>query len=585
MLARENFIKILKENSFSDDTILKLYQLINFRSWKPTHIKLSNPDIKSIKPLVDEYYTDKSIRKSTLVQTIKKAMKSIPEIKSLISVNSDVSYYTEFIIFGCSASSDIDVACLVRKCDQSNGETKPLADSEIIRLKSELSDIGYDVSRGVDVSEIFIDSYSNVIAISKGSKEIQNMIFTTYNLHKQRYECPVNSMIDVEPFDKVRGLSKFLLDNLHDLTNPLTYSKKEVSSIRKQTYLGGSNTIIEFAKEISKYVDFSILGSNTTNCNVMSILKSLVMKYIQTILLMEGEYSYSKADLASKISKYIPDSKEHAMYFLFRGHEGTFNENFIIQLHSKFIKIVDELSFTPIISSIDASSIVNPTNLDNAIFNEFINSPVHPTKQFEKLWSDVYTDGGLNSIFISQASDPNDFFSIKNAKNEFLINLEDRHRFMFVNPRSIEWLNLLTLYRCGTNSKIISDSIESKYNLIRGSVGEIIVTEYLDLKLLGLSDMKKFTIGMIVENISHGSRGCCPDLILASGDEIIPVEIKCLKTLARNKDYHRGISLAKRQCEGTIELIGLKYSHLINRYLIIIMGWSEYKIEHIFFNK
>ena len=584
MLERENFVKKLKEDFFTQDAMLKLYQLINFKSWKPEHIKISNPDIQLIKSLVKEYYTDQSMKKSTFIQSVKKAIKSIPEIKSVVSENSDGSYYTKFIVFGCNASSDIDVACIVRKCDQSNGVTKPLADSEITRLKTELSDIGYDVSRGVDISEIFIDFFGNVTAISKGSKEIQNMIYATYDLHKQKYKCPVSSIIDVEPFDKIRGLSKFLLDNLHDLINPQNYSKKEISSIRKQIYLGGSTKIIEFAKEVTKYVDFKILGFDVTNYNIMSILKSLVMKYIQTILLVDEEYSYAKADLAIKISKYIPESTEYAMYFLFRGREGIFNKNFIVQLHNKFVQIIDEISFIPIISSIDISRVVNPTKLNDIIFNQFIKSPINPTKEFEKLWSDIYSDSGLNSIFVFQASNSNDFFAIKNDKGEHLIRPEDRNRFLFVNPRSIDWINLLSIYRCGTNLKIISDSIESKYNLIRGSIGEAIVTEYLDLKLLGLSEMKKFTIGMIVQNILPGSKGCCPDLILASDKEIIPVEIKCLKSLVKNKDYYRGISLAKRQCEGTVELFGPKYSHLINRYLIIIAGWTEHKIEHIFFD-
>lgn len=584
MGERQQFLRNLKEDSFSQDCILKLYQLINFKSWKREQVKISDLDDKSIKLIVNEYYTEQSMTKSILVQTIKKAIKMIPEIKSIILVNSEHSFYTEFLIFGCNSSSDIDVGCIVRKCDHLNGMTKPLADSEILRLQSDLTTLGYDITRGVDISEIFIDSFGNVTAVSKGTKEIQNMIYATHHLHAQKYPCPIKSMIDVEPFDKIRGLSKFFLDNLNELANPLVYSKKEISAIKKEIYFGGSVKIIEFAKEIKKYVDFSILGYDIENHNLMSILKSVVMKYIQTILLIEGECSYLKADLATKISKYIPDSAEHALYFLFRGRKGIFNDGFILQLHNRFVKIIDETAFIPIITSIDIGSITNPTDLTDDIFDQFIKSPIHPTTEFEKVWSDTYSDNGLNSLFVSQVSDSNDLFGITNAKDEYIIRPEDRDRFLFVNPKSIEWMNLLSIYRCGTNSKNILDSIESKYNLIRGNIGEIIVVEYLDLELLGLSHMKKITIGMIVQNIVPGSRACCPDLILASDNEIIPVEIKCLKNLVKNRDYYRGISLAKRQCVSAIELFGPKYSYLINRYLIIIVGWNELKIEHIFFN-
>lgn len=586
---KESFLQALKSDSYPSDIFVKLYNLINFRSWKSSHIRILNPTISIVYPVVKQYYSylSESENKSLLIQTIRMSIKNIPEIIPIITTSQDNSFYTQFVIFGCETSTDIDIACIVRDSDHSNGETKPIAKSEMERLYSELGELGYDITRGVDISEIVVNAFGNVIAISKGSKEIQNMIYKTYHLHKQKYPCPVNALIDVEPVDKIRGLSKFILDNLYDLVDNLVYSKKEISSIRKQVYMGGGNQIIEFGKEIGKYVRLSNLGSDLSNSNLAPILKSLVMKYIQLILLVEGEYAYSKINLASEIAKYIPDSTEFAKYFLFRGREGIYDCTFLPQLHQHFVRIVQELCFIPIISNLDIEVIENITNLDDRIFNQFIKSPISPTKDFEKLWVESYNDSGINSLFVTQSSNPGELFDIKNADGDYIIEVEDRERFLFLDPKSVEWLHLLTLYRAGTNTKIISDSMESKYNLIRGSIGELIVSEYLDLKLLGLQPMIKLTIGLIVENIIPGSRACCPDLILVSGsgDEIIPVEIKCLKSLTKNKDYYRGISLAKRQCIGTIELIGSKYSHLINRYLIIIVGWSEYKIEHIFFNK
>lgn len=585
----DSFIRAIESNLFSSATLIKLYYLINFKFWKPEHIKNLNPDIKIVVPLIKEYFIDlsKSKTKPLIIQTIKKAIRTIPEINSIILTSSEYSFYTGFLIFGCNTSTDIDVACIVRDSDHSFGVAKSLAKSEVDRLQSELVEMGYDISRGTDISEIAIDKLGSVIAISKGSKEIQNMILKTYHLHKQKYPCPIHSLIEVEPFDKIRGLSKFILDNLYDLIDTSIYSKKEISSIRKQTYLSGSNQIIDFAKKITKYIELSKLGSDITisTPNMLSILKSLVMKYIQLILLVEEEYSYSKMELAMHISKYIPDSTEYAKYFLFRGREGIFNKDFIPQLHNHFVRIVNNFLISPIVSNIVLTNIRNVTNLDDRIFNQFIKSPINHTEEFEELWNKLYGNSGLNSLFVSPASKPDELFNIKDKMENYIIGLEDHKRFIFADPRSVQWLNLLSIYSCGTNSKIISDSMESKYNLIRGSIGELIISEHLDFKLLGLPVMTKITIGLIVEHIDNGSRGCCPDLILASGDEIIPVEIKCLKSLTKNRDYYRGISLAKRQCEGTIEIIGQKYSHLINRYLLIILGFSEYKVEHIFFNK
>ena len=586
---KESFLQALESDSYPSDIFIKLYNLINFKSWKSVHVRILNLDISIVYQVVKEYfsYLSKSENKSLLIQTIKMSIKNIPEIIPIISTNQDNSFYTEFVIFGCEYSTDIDVACIVRDLDHSNGEAKPIAKSELERLYCELGDLGYDISRGVDISEIAIGPGGNVIAISKGSKEIQNMIYKTYHLHKQKYSCPVNTLIDVEQFDKIRGLSKFILDNLYDLVDNSIYSKKEISSIRKQVYMGGADKIIEFGKEITKYVQLSNLGSDLSKENVLSVLKSLVMKYIQLILLEDGVYAYSKIELAIKIAAYIPDSTESAKYFLFRGRKGIYDYRFLSQLHQYFVRIVLESCFIPIVSNIDIGVIENITNLDDRIFNQFLKSPISPTTDFEELWVELYNNSGINSLFVTPGSNPDELFNIKNVDSESIIKVEDRERFLFVEPRSSQWLDLLTIYRCGSNTKIISDSMESKYNLIRGSIGELIVSEYLDFKLLGLQPMIKLTIGLIVENIKPGSKACCPDLILVSdsGDEIIPVEIKCLKTLTKNKDYYRGINLAKKQCIGTIELFGRKYSHLINRYLIIIVGWSEYKIEHIFFNK
>ena len=134
---KESFLQAVESDSYTSDIFIKLYNLINFKSWKSSHVRILNPDISIVYPVVKEYfsYLSKSENKSLLIQTIKLSIKNIPEINSIISTGQDYSFYTEFIIFGCETSTDIDVACLVRDSDHSNGETKPIEKSELERLQ------------------------------------------------------------------------------------------------------------------------------------------------------------------------------------------------------------------------------------------------------------------------------------------------------------------------------------------------------------------------------------------------------------------------------------------------------------------
>jgi hypothetical protein len=80
----------------------------------------------------------------------------------------------------------------------------------------------------------------------------------------------------------------------------------------------------------------------------------------------------------------------------------------------------------------------------------------------------------------------------------------------------------------------------------------------------------KIIVGLIVEEMSKGSTGIAPDLLLLEDKTLIPVEIKCLHNKFNDDhDFRRGIKLAKSQLKTTLDIIGGK------KGIIAIMNISK----------
>lgn len=483
------------------------------------------------------------------------------------------SKYISFVIFGCPYSTDIDVACIVN--NYNNCHPMPLLKTEYLRMINELTEIGYDIDKLViDINYIVIEN-KNVIAMSKGGNEIQNMILSTYDLHKQKYECPDLNYVAVSKFEKIRCISKYMLDNMEYISNK--YDK----NIKIELYNEGTVSIIKHSKKLLDYLSFNILDLKWKD-----VIKSLVMKYIQLILMTDNIYEYTKLELAKKISLYYddPNLEKYAKWYLFRGsiEDSVFSEMFLTLLHNKYVEIVNEYlnEIKPTHDSIDKSEIISKITKFPFVL-EFVNSPHSVTADFIEKWKTYeYDNMSLNEMFIIKSGDDicrNDILKILEEKN--------KNKFIWIDQRSSEWLYYLTYYVCGKNSKIIIDTIEAKYNLIRGSLTEHIINELYDFnKIPGLEKFKKCNVGLIVENKEiKGSRGCSPDMLLYSDDEIIPVEIKCLTSNIKNHDYFRGLELAKRQCNNVKDILN---DVSVKRNLILLTYWTNDKLMiEYFLNK
>ena len=78
-------------------------------------------------------------------------------------------------------------------------------------------------------------------------------------------------------------------------------------------------------------------------------------------------------------------------------------------------------------------------------------------------------------------------------------------------------------------------------------------------------------VGIIIDE--HKKISCSPDglLLFSSKKRVVPVEIKSLHSSIKNKDYYRGINLAKKQCMNVKNILN---SSNITHYLIIL-SWYE----------
>lgn len=480
--------------------------------------------------------------------------------------------FTKWWVFGCPWSTDIDVFCLT----QSREDVSNLDGVDPSLLKKELAEFGYDTTnRELDISYGFIETDKDgnpVLSItSKGGDESQNIIFMTYEFHKQKYPQPFKNIVQIDLGLKVRIVSKYFMDNLKSLIGYAEYLK--IREEKGSAYQGTWNRInfaIKYFNWIKKY-DTQLWKED---------MKSLTMKIIQLILLEKSQYEYTKEGLANWFEGFHPGHLNGVLWFLTRGKKGQYCEETLQILIHEFLRIAKTIPQEERIWQkvpIDVNK--NSTMLPNEVFNEFIRSPETPTKTFDHEFRKICTTyEGIGDLFPLE------------SQNCDLIPAQVRERVITADQRSPEWLEALTFYKCGNNTGVIpcpdDNWVDHYYNLIRGSIVELIVMRTVDLSSF-FPDQKiqKIHIGLLVkEKGVQGSPGCAPDLLLCIEEtgEIIACEIKCLASRPiDNCHYRRAEDLARRQLESCIEIINDK--KICHRGMIIICYvYQDDKKKYIF---
>jgi len=473
----------------------------------------------------------------------------------------DIIYPIEYNIFGCPESTDVDIAIKVDKIVNDN-----LINLDLIKSKLPLNKI----DKEIDFVQIKLDENGKFLEASKGSKEIQNMIYYTYHYHEQSCNIFFNKPLEhVDELDKCLSLAKFVFDYI-----PTIDPKK------KKMYYIYPLQRLDYAIEL--LLDYKIIELNT-------FVKSISMKIMQLIIVNKHpeyiSFIYSKLSLSNIISKIYNFDNNLITGLLFRG-KNNINYDLILDLINdifhQLVILYKDISLNIIkLYEFNGIDIILDYDESNELYNEFLISPIEPSNRFIEIIKSKNTRS-FNLLFqqITNYLDVQDYLD-----KDYVIKHID-----LCNQRSTEWLNLIKFYGC-SKSIIIDDKhltdeeyIKKYYYLCRGSISELLIINYIDFsKILGY-EVIKFNCGLVVESKDiPNSRAICPDLLLIKKEnkKIIPVEIKCF--IGSNEftlGLAREIKLARLQLKTISELLK---EHYIGYSLMIIMFINDrdIKIQYI----
>jgi hypothetical protein len=487
------------------------------------------------------------------------------------------SKYSSFVVYGCPESTDIDVACFVDEKFNMQGCPKPMFSSEEKRLEIELAGLGYDLTRGLDVV-VLIVSNGHLTAMSKGGNAIGNVITATYRLHQQKYPLISIDFIPPSKIEALRTFINFVLDNLKYLVNDFASMRCE----RRKAYIEGFEGITKMVMSFDPRTQFH-LSPATTGDKTKQWTEKIKALTVKMIHLLHDQCSYTKRELVESVEKMNPGYGTFAEWFLFRGRKGTYSEDLIPYLYTNAIqvatKVVSEYKKTmiPVIIKHKKSTLANPTRAPQTLFDKFLESPYVPTEAFEREWNSINGDNEMNRLFQIDCSSTED-------QQVFLSNVptEKRSQFIWMPQRCLEWMSLYRFYTCGLHSTQVANTMEGKYNLIRGCIAELIMMRVFDPEVI-LPGFRKYSLGFIVEQYGvRESPGCAPDLILQNSftGEIIPVEMKVLKNGLHNREYQRAVHLATHQCQSVKNIINDKR---ICRGVIILSWFNGDEFEMNYF--
>ena len=489
----------------------------------------------------------------------------------------DISKYP-FNVIGCPTSTDIDIVFLVDK-HIVREFIQDAYEINIDGLKTVLSKLGYDITRDLDINIISVNDRADVSDTYKGGKEVQNIIYYTWKYHNQRDECFFNSPIqNLSQFDKLVGISKFLLDHLDHFVGKDCY-QDYYREVNKQIYKCPSFDRIEFT---TRFFDDGYWIIRNDDPQHIERIKSLVMKFIQLILLERNEVCYTKKELAQKLGECFNDVnlENAALYYLTRGKDGSdkYLEECITLLFSEYKRICNKVyqfyeNLETQVNQIDVSE--NPTVHSDIMWEEFIKSPTKPTPTFKIEFDKIYR-GSIGSLF-----------EIPCFGGEFLPeSLKDRTHM--IPQRCEEWKRLLKFYKCGNNSGIVpydesTHITDFYYNLIRGCMIELFIINKLDFSAILGFHVNKASVGMVVEK--KGREGCIgvsPDTLLVDDQgNIIPVEIKTnYGDYQETSDLINSMELAKMQISTICKLAGADRGLII--YITITKN-EEYYCHYAFY--
>jgi hypothetical protein len=218
---------------------------------------------------------------------------------------------------------------------------------------------------------------------------------------------------------------------------------------------------------------------------------------------------------------------------------------------------------------------INPTNLPQILWEEFLINPNAPTDAFIEEFIKCPNFRNIGPLFLMKS------MNCDELPEEIL------SRTLVCDQRSPEWYLALDFYSCGTNQGIIpyvgdnAGFVRHYYNLIRGCFAELLIISNINFNRIIGEKCMKISVGMIVEKFGvENMIGVSPDLLLMTADmNIIPVEIKCIRSSnITSSKVRREINLAKRQLKRCCELTQSTKGLIILVHMVNAQIYLSYKI-------
>jgi len=220
--------------------------------------------------------------------------------------------FEDYQIYGSEDSKDYDIMIFVDKigCIQESHERVAEFDKKLSKIYS---------NKSIN-SNLAIVTNGTVTKVFKGEiSEVNNMLYLTYNLHKQKYPLKITKLIERDIDLKILRTARVLLSFL-SRTSYRADIKKALNSDLMIKLKVLSDINLENIKEL-----------NTKNIKWVDYLKTMSFQLGQTLALMNGDELYTKKE----IYKTFPELKS----MLLREDENLF---ILEKLKSKFVTVVLE---------------------------------------------------------------------------------------------------------------------------------------------------------------------------------------------------------------------------------------------------
>jgi hypothetical protein len=178
-----------------------------------------------------------------------------------------------FQLFGSKSSLDLDVCFFV----DSLSDTK--RNHEIVKVYAEKTD--FNTSKKVNANLAIIKDGIVVENFKGDADELNNALFTTYNLHDQKHENHIQRMVSRNLESRIERCARSLAAN---------FTRTDLRVESKEALKGNLTTKLDFLEqiELEKYTDFGKHGS------LIEVYKTMAFQLGITIALMADVELYTK---------------------------------------------------------------------------------------------------------------------------------------------------------------------------------------------------------------------------------------------------------------------------------------------------